>query len=388
MNPAGRPSVQPLSRLQRRLVFWSFSCVFLVTLPLLWFYTTGYRFSMIDNVRSIVSVGGLYVSTDASGVNFFIDDVQVTDLRLFRNATYIQNIVEGKHSLHVQGEGLQTWTKDLSVSSYIVTEAFAFSMPTQPHIRIISEYLTPQNQSVMRVQNATSTPFYFATTTNSILATTSKATSTLLLNSEYKYAVSLFATSTATSSTLARQISDRIEKLSGASTSTLTSTKGTTTKLVRNVLLFENAGDVYTEWIGEASDIPYYYCTPNIGATSTPVLYGDHIYTSLIAERMRKTGETLSEAVLALEGNEMCRDIIRIDDTQKTVRAFDFYPDSNHLVLMLLNDGLYVVEIDDRAWQNTQLLYPGTGISFVVDGGRIYVKDRGYYLEVFTSLTQ
>ena len=387
MNPSGRPSVQPLSRLQRRLVFWSFLCVFLITLPLLWFYTTGYRFSIIDNVRSIVSVGGLYVSTDATGVDFYIDDKKVTDLRLFRKATYIQNIIEGKHSLHVQGAGLQTWTKDLSVSSYIVTEAFAFTMPVEPHIRIISEFLTAQNQSVMRVPVATATPFAFATTTNAVIATTSKATSTLILNSEYKYAVSLFAPTPATTTTIARQISSRIERISGVSTTT-EAAKGTTTKILRNVRLFENAGDVYAEWTGPVSDIPYYYCTPNISATSTPILYGDHIYTSLVAEQMRKTGETLSEAVLSLEGKEMCRDIIRIDDKQKTVRMFDFYPDSTHLVLMLLDDGLYVVEVDDRAWQNTQLLYPGTNLSFVVDGGRIYVKDRGYYLEVFTSLEQ
>jgi hypothetical protein len=53
---------------------------------------------------------------------------------------------------------------------------------------------------------------------------------------------------------------------------------------------------------------------------------------------------------------------------------------------MHLSDGLYAVEVDDRAWQNTQLLYPGTDIHVVQDGGRIYVQDGEYYLEVFTEI--
>jgi hypothetical protein len=53
---------------------------------------------------------------------------------------------------------------------------------------------------------------------------------------------------------------------------------------------------------------------------------------------------------------------------------------------MLLQDGLYVVEVDDRAWQNTQAVYPGTKLDAIVDGGRIYVKDRGHLIEVLTVL--
>jgi len=54
---------------------------------------------------------------------------------------------------------------------------------------------------------------------------------------------------------------------------------------------------------------------------------------------------------------------------------------------MHLSDGIYVVEIDDRAWQNTQLLYPGTKLDLIIDGERIMVKDNNAYFEVYTELT-
>ncbi len=53
---------------------------------------------------------------------------------------------------------------------------------------------------------------------------------------------------------------------------------------------------------------------------------------------------------------------------------------------MHLSDGLYVVEVDDRSWQNTQLLYPGEDITVVQDGGRIYVADEDSYVEVSTVI--
>jgi len=53
---------------------------------------------------------------------------------------------------------------------------------------------------------------------------------------------------------------------------------------------------------------------------------------------------------------------------------------------MHLQDGVYVTEIDDRAWQNTQLLYPGEGLKVVVENDIIYLKDRELYFEIITEI--
>jgi protein associated with RNAse G/E len=36
---------------------------------------------------------------------------------------------------------------------------------------------------------------------------------------------------------------------------------------------------------------------------------------------------------------------------------------------------VYVVEIDDRSWQNVQPLLQGEGLSFYIENGNIYVYD-------------
>ena len=87
-------------------------------------------------------------------------------------------------------------------------------------------------------------------------------------------------------------------------------------------------------------------------------------------------------------GDRVCRIDIRIDRKWQEVIWFDFLPNRSDLVLMLLEDGLYVVEIDDRSWQNVQLLYPGTDLVVLLDAGRVMVKDGEYILEVFTDLIQ
>jgi hypothetical protein len=53
---------------------------------------------------------------------------------------------------------------------------------------------------------------------------------------------------------------------------------------------------------------------------------------------------------------------------------------------MHLDEGIYVVEIDDRAWQNTQVLYPGQDLMMIVDGNSIFIKDGDIIVEALTEL--
>jgi len=380
-----RPTVEPLPRSHRRHIFWLCLVIFCVALPSLWFYTTGYRFEWNGKDHTIVGVGGLYISTDMSSPHFFVDEAEVTNFRLFRKASYIQNLIEGKHSVHVQGDGVQTWTKDLPINSYIVTEAFSFNLPIVPRVRPITPYTTSTGTAVFQITNGSPIPFARATTTVAVIATTTKATTTLIADTEYTFVKSLFASTTA-STTLAQKIVKTVEQ--GLRNGEVATTTATTTKEWRNVRLYEGDGDVYATWLGSADKIPYYYCVDTVSATTTASEYGTHVYAGLIDSAMRQGSTTRSAAVASIEGQHACRDRIRVDRKWQQVHWFDFYPNSTDLVLMLLDDGLYVVEIDDRSWQNTQLLYGGTDLKVVLDGGRIYVNDHGYYAEVFTSLTQ
>jgi hypothetical protein len=375
------PTVAPLSLRRRRFVFLFFLLIFLVSIPVLWFYTTGYRFSFGPNSDSpIVGVGGIYISTDTEDVEFFIDEAQVTNYRLFRKAAYIQNISEGIHKVHVQGEGLQTWTKALPVHPHIVTEVFAFTTPKTPRISLLTEYTDASGTPVVRFAKGkvVTNLFPFATSTTMYIATTSNATTSLITSGEYPLVEVLFATTT---QPLSRTpiLRDRkaLETLSTA----------TTTKISQNMKLAEVNGEIQASWVGDEQNRPYYFCVQNFSASNTPLMYGEHVNKDLLDERdtQNSISRGIEELVTSTSGKRVCRDSIRIDRKGKEVRWFDFLPENNNLVVLLLDDGIYVVEVDDRAWQNTQLLYPGNNLEMRIDGSRIFVHDRDYFLEVFTN---
>lgn len=383
MPPIATPDIKPLPRVHRHLIFVAAITVFIIAVPSLVFYATGYRLNFFDEESNITSVGGMYVTSDLREVDMYLDDEIINDMRAFQNATYIQNLQSGVHQIHVQGEGVQTWVKELPVYSHIVTEAQSFNMPTVPQIRLITQWISPESASVL-FKDATSTQFAFASTTNSFFLSTTSATTTFSSNSEYEYVLSLFASSTEEELLLKAQ-KEALQKERFAFSTTkppLATSTATSTKVWRDIELSESEGEVYAQWVGEPQGIPYYFCVKHENASTTNGSYGAHVYDSLIAEY-----GTTSKFNNALQVTDrLCRTKIRIDRLWQTVQWFDFYPDNRDHVLMLLEDGLYVVEIDDRSWQNAQLLYPGKNLKVLLDGGRIYINDGEYYLEVFTRI--
>jgi hypothetical protein len=57
-------------------------------------------------------------------------------------------------------------------------------------------------------------------------------------------------------------------------------------------------------------------------------------------------------------------------------------------VVIQLQDGLYVTEIDDRAWQNTQMIYPGDNFRAVATDTNIYIEEDGKYFELVTKIDE
>ncbi|MCA9361126.1 hypothetical protein KC845_01060 [Candidatus Kaiserbacteria bacterium] len=380
------PQLEPLSRGRRRFVFVSMMLLFTVLVPLLVLYAIGYRFDFDDPKANFKIVGGLYISAESEGANIYVNNEPVKDMRIFQNAAYIQDVPSGKHEVYVEGEGLYTWVKELPVFSKSVTEAHSFNMPIVPQIRVITRWLDPKTNAGVIFEPLASTTFSLASTSNNLVATTSLATSTYLANNEFTFVASLFASSTSElyESQRARTQNEKDLFTFDRTATTVDTTVATTSKKTQNSILYEKEGEVYVTWNGESRDIPYYYCVNYKKSSSTASLYGLHVQKQLYEQL---TGKVDFDSI-PRAGETLCRDTIRIDRLQQTVEWFDFMPSNSDLVLMLLTDGLYVVEADDRAWQNTQLLYPGSDLKVVVDGQAIYVYDGDYYLELFTEIAQ
>lgn len=357
--------VQPLPYNARRRFFGLLVLTFLVVLPFLYLYATGYRFDM-RKPTNFVSTGGIYVAVDRAGAEIYVDDELVRETRAFRRAFYAQSLDVGTHRVHVQKEGHHTWVKELPVAKHRVTEAEAFNLPLVPEVRLITRYQSATGSAVVR-----GVPENLSIA-NPVVATTTRATTTFAVNLEYQALFLHFATTSTTTvkETPAQQIRNLI---TGATTTELSAT---TTVTHTGARLFESGEDVFATWVGPFEDMPYYYCAPDFprytGTTTLPVP-PDVLEEEELEEELPSAG--FMHPVQTIPKDTVCDPTIRIDRKWQEVRDFDFFPGSTDFVVLVLEDGIYVVEVDDRSWQNVQPLMLGRNLSMHIENGNIFVYD-------------
>lgn len=372
--------IQPLSQKKRNSIFILALLVFLGVLPFLYMYATGYRFNFSEPTKP-VSTGGIYIAVEEEGANIYIDDTYMGDLRTFRNAFYAQGLDAGTHRIFVQKDGYHTWVKELPVTRHLVTEAEAFNFPLVPHVRVIAPTMT---QSGVMVVPAIPVQ---ATSSNALMATSTKKSKLFMKNPEYTELVKLFATTSTSTQSVGRaqQIKDFILGENSTSTETGRNVVATTTKQHNGVMLFEKADGVFARWTGTFDNMPYYYCAPDFERYSTtspatttitnndPVLFVKK--DSNEEKNSVATNTLVMHPVQTLTEEDACDPTIQIGANHRSIRTFDFFPGDNNLVVVLLDDGVYVTEIDDRGWQNMQPLFMGNNLSVSVTNGVIYVYD-------------
>ncbi|KXJ97913.1 MAG: hypothetical protein UZ19_OD1000977 [Parcubacteria bacterium OLB19] len=375
-----QPEVKPLSYRHRNVVFILLTTVFLLSLPAFIFYGMGYRYSFFAETPTITATGGLYVVAEAENSRIYIDGVEVDDARVFRKASYVQGIEPGLHRVHVQVEDSHTWVKELEVSPQMVTEVESFNLPIVPQVRPVTEYLTKNGQLIYL---STSTPILVkASSTESFVLSTTTSTSSLNINQEFTLLKELFAEK---ASTTAKRLALETErekdrfKFATITKEIETEEELATTTITRDkITLYQKDEDVFARAIGVDRQIPGYYCS-NVIATTTE---------DGIDNRLQDFGKLDQLATTVDNKNQLrvCRTDIRIDRKWQTVHDFNFFPDNVNLVLMHLDDGIYVVEIDDRSWQNMQLLYPGKNLQMLVYRDSIFVKDGNFIFEAVTVI--
>ncbi len=367
--------VQPLSHQTRQRTFLLLVLVFVVSLPFLYLYATGYRFDF-QKPTNLISTGGIYVAVDIAGADIFIDGELVRETRTFRKAFYAQRLDAGTHRVHVQKDGYHTWVKELPVSKRLVTEAEAFNLPLVPQVRVIAPFVSATGTPVVR------TPLLTASTSEMVLATTTTATSTFTKNLEYTRLIENFI---ATSTEVKESTKEQIKDIFTTSTTTEAAVAESTSTIVYNGVELARAGsEVFATWVGSFEQMPYYYCAPDFPAysTSSPadILPGEVIPTPEEEEVIPEEG--IMGPVQTIPEDTVCDARIRIDRKWQDVSDFDFFPGSIDFVVVALKDGIYVVEVDDRSWQNVQPLIMGTDLAFHIENGLIYVYDGALIYQV------
>jgi hypothetical protein len=382
------PEIQMMSYKSRTRFFKVLLLIFIISLPVFIFYTTGYRINFEDEGAMVVTTGGLYITTDELDVDVYLDEVQVDRPRLFRSAYYIQNIAAGQHRVVVQGEGLHTWVKELPVDPYIVSEAAAFNMPVTPVIRPIPEYRNATGTAVFFTASSSEELFPGTTTTVPFLVSTSTIRSPFQLNSEYDFVESLFATTSATTTpSLFERIEEGVELLESAN---LNEQATTATAMIESIefvergdmRIVEREDELFATWIGEDSNTPHYFCVNGTASSTVAERFGEHVAAQIQMQELSLTNP------LIIDDTRFCRSEIRIDRKWQAVEYYAFFPGSSDLIVLQLGDGLYVTEIDDRAWQNTQIIYPGSSFQTIVTDDSIYIEENDRYFELLTELPE
>lgn len=348
------PKVQPLSYRHRFLFFYLLLGIFVASLPFLFLYANGYRVGWGEE-DAFVSTGGIYVAAERSGVAIYIDDELVRETRIFRRAFYAQGLEAGTHKVHLQKIGHHDWTKELPVYAHLVTEAQAFNLPLVPNVRLVTQY---QTQAGVSVLTATSTVLYSASTTSQYLLLPRADTTTLEKNEEFTERLSLF--------TPPKSVRNA-------------TTTATTTKEWRGVQLSEDKdGNVFASFVGSREQMPYYYCAepfPRYVATTTSAKESTiHLAAVVGSDSSERAGGELALPLKVISEEQACDPVIQIDSGEP-IEYFDFFPDSIDLLVIGTKSGAYVVEIDNRAWQNRQPLLLGNGIKVRVVNGSIYAYD-------------
>lgn len=366
------PLVQPLPYRHRSRFFYLLLTVFLVALPFLFLYATGYRFDF-GSTASLVKTGGIYIAAERSGAEIYIDNELVRETRVFRRAFYAQNLAPGTHRVHVQKDDHHTWVKELPVYPHIVTEAQSFNLPLVAQVRVISPWKDLSGATLLTASSTIS-----ASTTNTVrVSTTTIATTTHIADSEYTSLRELFDLETATTTPLVG--TDRLYRFPGdGGALEATTSLATTTRLISGVRLYRHGEDVYATYIGERENMPYYYCAESfelLGTSTTPRL-------DTPIDILDKTELAEPEPITTVPNDAICDQTIRIDRLGQTVSGFEFFPGSTDFVIMALEQGIYVVEVDDRGWQNAQPLLLGSGLTMRVQGGNVYAYDGTSFYNV------
>lgn len=366
--------IKPLPRKTRQRTFGLLFFVFATSLPFLYLYATGYRFDF-EKPTNLVSTGGIYVAVELGGADIYIDGELVRETRTFRKAFYAQSLDAGTHRVHVQKDGYHTWVKELPVSKHLVTEAEAFNLPLAPQVRVISKFQSATGTAVVR------NPLAQASSTNELLATTTvikKGPLAFIESDEFKSLMTHFGT-TSTSTKEESTAQHLKELLQKNATTTESAEVGTTTIVSGGVKLYEQEDEVYATWIGSFEEMPYYYCAPDFPAYTTETVPTTTIEENIVSDEAAAVVTAEESAIMhpvqTLPKDTVCEPTIRIDKKWQSVHAFDFFPGSTDFVMLVQDDGIYVVEVDDRSWQNIQPLFLGNDLRMYVENGNVYVYD-------------
>ena len=322
--------MKPLSKKHRYISISLLFLAFIIFAPIIVLYSFGYR---LDSGFTLQKTGGVFIHANIPNAAVFIEDEYYKNNGLFLRNILIQDLVPNRsYAIRMQKEGYQSWVKDIFVYPSIVSEGRVLMLPEQYEVREILPYIDIDG-------NATSTPPRVDAKPN---------------NSEYNLIFELFEPPLIATTT--KQIVE--EEILMTATSPKSKSKielffeGLEIEDYQDLenLIVEgkevswlDRGNILLHWIDENSTTPFYYCGG--------------------PDRECKTNMIL--------------------DWVQPILRFDYFPGRFDVWVVLVKDGIFAVEIDDRSERNIQTIYLGYDLDYrLSSGGRLLIRDDSSFLEI------
>lgn len=128
-----------MKKIYRRLIFWVFFALFLVSTPIAVLYSQGYRFDQYSQI--FIHSGSITVKSIPASASVYLNGQLQTgnSLDIINNSFTLNGLRPGNYSVRVSAEGFQDWEKQVEVHSGISTEYWSvFLASKNPSIQELS----------------------------------------------------------------------------------------------------------------------------------------------------------------------------------------------------------------------------------------------------------
>ncbi len=114
-----------MTRKQRSILFFIMLFIFLITGPVVIYYSQGYRFDFEN--RKIIQTGAFYFRITPRNVSIFItpesqDNYYTKNTDFIFGTAYVENLIPKKYHIKIECDGYHSWQKTMEINEKMVTK--------------------------------------------------------------------------------------------------------------------------------------------------------------------------------------------------------------------------------------------------------------------------
>lgn len=121
--------------------------VFIIVIPVIIFYSFGYRIS--DNFK-VVKTGGIFVSNTEAGASVLLNGKLKKASGIIDRNILVQNVKPGNYTVNVEKEGYRPWVKYIKVQEQLVEVCFPLLVPSELKSEEIPKFIPVEKSDLKK----------------------------------------------------------------------------------------------------------------------------------------------------------------------------------------------------------------------------------------------